>query len=147
MRFPVAWLCGCVVLVLADRVASATSVAAGPGRYALTVETVMPHLEENLRYATTRENRCLDGDEADTLFPLLRHQSFAGCSLEDGVMHGDQRHYSLRCQNPAAATGTARLTITPVALRGVLDIRMGGKNMTLSQRVAGIRLGDCPADR
>ena len=144
-RVPIAYLCGCVVLALVDRSAPAAPVAIDHGRYALTVETVMPNLEENLRYATIHENRCLDGGAADALFPLLGHQSFAGCHLEDGVMDGDQRRYSLRCQNPAAATGTARVTITPVVLRGVLEIRMGGKNMTLSQRVAGTRLGDCPA--
>ncbi len=31
--------------------------------YEIVTETAMPHLEENLRYATTREQRCLQESE------------------------------------------------------------------------------------
>src|SRR5262245_56877334 len=45
-------------------VASAGDAATMPPRlYEVITETVMPHLEENLRYATTREQRCLEADQ------------------------------------------------------------------------------------
>jgi hypothetical protein len=40
-----------------------TSGQAGPpGLYDINTETLMPHLEDNLRYANTRERRCVRSD-------------------------------------------------------------------------------------
>ena len=118
-----------------------------PGTYELTVETLLPHLEENLRYATTRQLQCLGTEEATTLFPILRHQAFAGCVLSGGQTVQDRVEYTLECSNPEAATGVAHLLVSPVAVSGVLEIKMGGKNMTLSQRITGSRSGACESAR
>jgi len=53
---------GRVALLLAAIVTAAAAPASellAPGLYQVTTETVMPHLEENLRYAITHEERCL----------------------------------------------------------------------------------------
>lgn len=113
------------------------------GVYRLTTETVLPHLEESLRYATTVTARCLGTQEVSSLFPLLRHEAFAGCDLADGNFVGAQSVYRLSCANPQAATGTATLSADGATFTGVLEIKMGGKNMTLSQRVRGPRVGAC----
>ena len=123
----------------------ASPLVLNPGMYEVTVETLLPHLEENLRYATTRERQCLGTQEATMLFPILRHEAFTGCSLTDGRSSGEQVEYSLICKNPGAATGTARLTLSPAVVHGVLEIKMGGKNITLSQRIHGQHLGVCQA--
>jgi hypothetical protein len=48
----------------------------GPARlYDVTVETGMPHLEENLRYAITRTEQCLARQDLDSVFPVLQHSS------------------------------------------------------------------------
>lgn len=120
-------------------------VALNPGLYDVTTETLLPHLEENLRYATTHARQCLDTQDVAALFPLLRHQAFAGCELSQGVADGPAISFPLACRNPEAASGVARLTLEPDRLIGVLEIKMGGKNMTLSQRVTGPRLGPCTA--
>jgi len=100
----------------------------------------MPHLEENLRYATTREQRCLQPDDLDSLFPILRHPSLEGCHLND--------RYRLVCANPQVASGAARLDAAGERIAGTLDIKMGGKNMTFSQRVEAVRQRDCePSQR
>jgi len=121
----------------------ASPVALNPGTYELTVETLLPNLEENLRYATTHQRHCLGTEEAATLFPILRHQAFAGCVLTGGQSVEDRLEYSLECSNREAASGAARLTVSPTGVYGVLEIKMGGKNMTLSQRISGARLGQC----
>src|SRR5579864_8899033 len=41
------------------------------GLYDLTIETSMPHLEENLRYTITREQRCMRHEELAGVFPVL----------------------------------------------------------------------------
>ena len=114
-----------------------------PGEYDLTTETLLPHLEEALRYATTRTHACLHEVDATSLFPLLRHAAFAGCSLVPDVETGDIVSFTLVCNNPQAASGTATFEIGARYFSAVLDVKMGGKNMTLSQRLYGPRLGSC----
>ena len=120
-----------------------TPVALPPGEYELTAETLLPHLEEALRYATTRTRQCLRAPDASDTFPLLRHPSFTGCSLVPDAKGSDGLHFSLHCANPEAATGSAVFQVDAGQLSAVLDVKMGGKNMTLSQRLHGRRLGPC----
>jgi len=112
----------------------AAALAAEPGVYDITATTVMPHLEENLRYATTRERRCLDSLDAASFFPILRHPSLDGCTLAGAY---------LVCASPEVATGTVRLEDAPGRVTGILEIKMGGKNMTFAQRVEAVRRGEC----
>ena len=121
----------------------ASTVSVEPGLYELSAQTVMPHLEEALRYATTRSRQCLGTQEAAGLFPLLRHEAFAGCSLVREESTDAEAHFSLRCDNPQAATGAARFTLQRGEFHAVLHVKMGGKNMTLSQRLSAPRLGPC----
>jgi hypothetical protein len=79
--------------------------------------------------------------DASALFPLLRHPAFAGCSLIRDAE--SETHFSLRCDNPQAATGAARFELEPGGFRAILYVKMGGKNMTLSQRLSASRLGAC----
>jgi hypothetical protein len=117
-----------------------------PGVYDIAGQVTMPHLEESLRYATTRERRCLPGDEPSGVFSVLRYESLAGCKLRDRDQQGDTTYYFLRCENPNAATGLARLETRADRIFGVLEIKMGGKNMTFSQRIEGTRQGECASD-
>ena len=123
----------------------ASTVSVEPGLYELTAQTVLPHLEESLRYATTRTRQCLGTQEASALFPLLRHEAFAGCSLDHEASSDGEARFSLRCINPQAATGDAHFAMQAGGFQAVLHIKMGGKNMTLSQRLSAPRLGACTA--
>jgi hypothetical protein len=115
-----------------------------PGTYEVVVETVMPHLEENLRYATIREVRCLRSGEFASLFPVLKHDSLAGCSLRDASTRDESVRYRLICQQPDVASGSAWLRSDRDRIDGVLQVKMGGKNMTFEQRVRATRQGECP---
>jgi hypothetical protein len=117
-------------------VAWGSSRAAESGVYDITARTEMPHLEENLRYATVRERRCVR--ELASLFPILQHPSLEGCRLAGDL---------LVCTSPEVATGSVRLDEAPGQLTGVLEVKMGGKNMTFAQRVEAVRLGDCEPAR
>jgi hypothetical protein len=121
-----------------------TAVALPPGTYELRIETVLPHLEEALRYATERKRQCLHEPDATSVFPLLMHQAFTGCKLGPAAQSADGLHFTLHCDNPQAASGTAAFQVDAGAVAGMLDIKMGAKNMTVSQRVYGRRVGACP---
>src|SRR5690242_20774086 len=113
----------------------ASTVSVEPGWYELTAQTVMPHLEEPLRYATTSSRQCVGTQEASALFPLLRNEALAGCSLVREASSDAEPHFSLRCANPQAATGAAHFTLQSSEFHAVLYVKMGGKNMTVSQRL------------
>ena len=124
-------------------VAWASGEAVEAGSYEITAEIAMPHLEENLRYATTRERRCLRARELSSVFPILHHPSLEGCNLDSERRRGDTIRYRLVCASPQVATGTARLDAGPGRIAGILEITMGGKNMTFSQRIKAVRQGEC----
>lgn len=117
--------------------------AAEPGAYDITARTEMPHLEESLRYATTRERRCLHAHELASVFPVLQHPSLEGCKLAEESRHGDATRYLLVCASRGVATGAAWLNGGPDRVAGVLEVKMGGKNMTFAQRVEAVRRGEC----
>jgi hypothetical protein len=127
------------------------AVAAGQGGgrseerqlYEVTTALDMPHLEENLRYAITHEQRCLAPQELRRLFPILQHPALAGCHLGPESMEGDIRHAELACEGNHGTTGTMQWHSGPGPQSGVLHIRLGGKNMTFSQTVTARALGHC----
>jgi hypothetical protein len=122
------------------------SGSVGPARlYEITTETGLPHLEENLRYAVERTERCLTRTDLGSVFPILQHPSLAGCKLQAQSQDEETLIYVLVCESSAATTGTATWRIGEHVIRGTLDVKLGGKNMTFFQRVTGTLLGECPA--
>lgn len=119
------------------------SEAVPPGVYEINTQTLMPHLEENLRYANTRERRCIHDQTASGFFPILRHHSLTGCNLATGHRSGDTTYYPLVCDSAQETTGFAELHIVANRIDGELQIQTGGKNMTFSQRIKATRRGDC----
>jgi hypothetical protein len=113
--------------------------------YDVTVETGMPHLEENLRYAVERSERCLTRQDLHTAFPILHHPSLAGCKLSEQSSDEDTIVYVLVCDSSAKTTGTATWRLGEHVVRGTLDVKLGGKNMTFFQRVTGTVIGECPS--
>jgi len=132
-----------VTISLLGAAAWTQSAAVPPGIYEISAQTLMPHLEENLRYARTLERRCIRHHAATDFFPILRQQSLNGCKLAAGNRRGDAIYYPLVCDGSNGTTGTAQVHADADRVKGVLEIKMGGKNMTFSQRIAAKREGAC----
>jgi hypothetical protein len=113
------------------------------GLYEVITQTGMPHLEENLRYAVTRENRCVTGEELASAFPILKSVSLADCKLSDESRHGEVVSYSLVCSGGHGTTGSAHWRVGERLIVGTLNVKLGGKNMTFFQRVTAKPLGQC----
>ena len=135
------WIVALMSPLLASSVSAQVPIT--PGEYEVTAETVLPHLEEALRYATTHTRECLREPDAIRLFPLLLQPAFAGCHLVPAASAGDNLRFVLRCANPEAATGSAVFNVSHHKFSAVLELKMGGKNMTLSQKLTGTRVGSC----
>jgi hypothetical protein len=116
-----------------------------PRLYEVTTETGMPHLEENLRYTTTRAKVCLAHQALAAAFPILDHPALRGCSLQNEARQGDTVSYTLACEGGHGTTGEATWHVEERRIRGTLNIKLGGKNMTFYQRVTALPLGNCPA--
>jgi hypothetical protein len=103
----------------------------------------MPNLEENLRYATTHERRCLSHNDLASAFPILTHASLKDCSLTKESRHGDTLSYVLVCSGGHGTTGGAVWLLQGSRLRGTLNVKLGGKNMTFYQRITATETGEC----
>ena len=111
--------------------------------YEVTTKTGMPHLEENLRYAVTRENRCLTSGDLESAFPILKSASLANCKLRHERRQSDAVSYVLVCDGGHGTTGSARWRVGEQLIVGTLNVKLGGKNMTFFQRVTAKPLGQC----
>lgn len=113
--------------------------------YEVITETSMPHLEENLRYTITRENRCLTGEDLASAFPVLKSASLADCKLEHESRRADAISFLLVCDGGHGTTGNASWHVSERLMVGTLNVKLGGKNMTFFQRVTAKALGQCPS--
>jgi hypothetical protein len=106
-----------------------------PRWYEVVTETDMPHLEENLRYAVRREQRCLDPGNLSSAFWMLGHVSLGDCKLVKTGQDAASAAYGLQCDGGHGTTGGARWQFDAGRMTGTLQVRLGGKNMTFYQRI------------
>jgi hypothetical protein len=118
-----------------------------PQLYEIVTEISMPHLEENLRYATTREQRCLEEIELWTAFPILQYAALKDCKLDQASRREDAVSYDLVCAGGHGTTGRATWQLGRTQSTGTLNVKLGGKTMTFFQRVTARALGACSATR
>jgi hypothetical protein len=134
-----------LILVSAFAAVSIPASDTTPARlYEVITATGMPHLEENLRYAVTRENRCLTDAELVSAFPILKSASLADCKLQHERRDASIDSYLLVCKGGHGTTGNASWRVGEPLIVGQLDVKLGGKNMTFFQRVTAKPLGQCP---
>jgi len=142
--WPIAWTCVLSCSIAASQGRLATTPPSSPRLYDLVIETGMPHLDENLRYATTRERRCLDPRDLSGAFPALSHESLQDCHLVKTGEQPGSAAYVLQCTGGHGTTGTAHWRFDEGTIAGTLDVKLGGKNMTFHQRVTGRDVSACP---
>ena len=139
-------LAACVaVMVLLPSLGAGAEFALPPGRYDVTAQMYMPHLEE-MRRIVTQQQYCLRSADPGALFPVLRQPALRGCALRHGVQNSDAFDYVLVCKTALVATGTARLFRDRERVIGTIDVKMGGKNMTFSQRIEAEASGSCEVE-
>jgi len=142
-KYPLFSMAHLGIFCLLPNLVCADPVEVPVGRYEVKAETLLPNLQNNLRYTTTFKKQCLHKQDAATLFPILKQVSFVGCQLLASSNTSDVGKFLLVCDNPQAAGGNAQFEIEEKFFNAVLNVKMGGKNMKFSQRVTGNRLSDC----
>src|SRR5262245_47938525 len=98
----------CIAFTLAELtfVIARASDRLEPRLYDVVITTNMPNLEENLRYTTTRDKRCLGHEDLTSAFPILKHPALKGCVLRDEVREGeDTLLFHLVCTGDSGTGG------------------------------------------
>ena len=134
------WLGGWLLALVLIYPHAQASETMPPGLYEVTTEIAMPNLVENLRYATTREKRCLSHQKLSSVFPILSHVSLKGCRLDRESRDGETVSYLLICEGGNETTGVAQWQLGGNPIRGTLAVKLGGKNMTFSQTITYTRV-------
>lgn len=133
----------CLLLALAVASAEDSPTFKPPlGSYEVTSQMIMPHLDEMRRISTTVP-RCLRESAVFGLFPVMDQPALRGCRFGFERAEGEAYHYLLVCQTARVATGSATVRLTEKGISGIVDVKMGGKNMTFSQRIEAIQAGRC----
>jgi hypothetical protein len=146
MRWGTVRVSGLVALLALGASGGLPALAQTPSSrlYEMATETGMPHLEENLRYAVVREKRCVDRRDLSSAFWMLGHESLQDCKLNKSSQQDDAASYVLMCEGGHGTTGDAQWQFDAERIRGTLNVRLGGKNMTFFQRITGTAIGACP---
>src|SRR5262245_55194656 len=138
-----------VALVMASSaaplgLAAAESVRLQPGLYEVDVRLELPHLE----YTTTSRLKtlCLTsvGVGGNPGFAVLSENNpLAGCPISN-VHYGDVHvTFDILCEGSNMGRGFAAFTLGPDRFAGRIAMKMGGKNMTMTEVQRGRRVGNC----
>jgi Protein of unknown function (DUF3617) len=115
-----------------------------PGEYQVTVSIELPHVEDTgaSRVATI----CvLQSDAHPTwgLVVLSDNNPLARCPASNVRLDGNTLTFDIICPGVNQATASARYTVSAQRFTGVIAMKMGGKNMTMTEQQVGHRIGNC----
>lgn len=124
---------------LADRAS-----ALRPGLYEVVVTLELPHLENVAARKTAMI--CVsdaDGNGGRGLVVLSDNNPLAHCPVSNVEERDDLLTFDIVCQGGNAAIGSAKYVLKADAFEGRIAMKMGGKNMTMSETQRGHRVRDC----
>ena len=136
-------LAGC--LALAATASAEETVALEPGLYEIAVRLDLPNIEGATAARVVR--RCLAGtaeSEHYGLLPLSENNPLSRCPVANVHRDGGALAFEIVCPGGNAASAAARYALAPTAFEGRITIKLGGKNMTMTETQAGRRTGPCP---
>jgi uncharacterized protein DUF3617 len=125
--------------------ASADPPPLQPGLYEVTYTLELPNVvATGVGPSTFR--RCITTEDLRTgsAFGVLGENPIRACPLQDYSISAGRALYRIECPGPNAPSATGAFDLASASYRGVITMNMGGKNMTMSERQRGRRLGACP---
>lgn len=114
-----------------------------PGEYAVSVRLELPHLEDMAAIKLARI--CMTGGEGGTHGLVVLSDNDPARSLPASNIHEDGGilSFDIVCPGGNAAIGSAKYTMRGQGFDGAIAMKMGGKNMTMTERQSGRRIGSC----
>jgi Protein of unknown function (DUF3617) len=132
-----------LAVVMSPPPATASDMRLQPGSYHVEVRLELPHL--SAADATKDVSICIDesAGPAAALRVLSTNNPLADCPVHGRTITGGTVRFEVACDGPNAAKGSAVFELTQDSYRGRIAMKMGGKNMTMTEHQTGRRLGPC----
>lgn len=135
----------CLALILASaplRQGYAGEDLLAAGRYDVDVRLELPHVEDlNMKKTTAI---CVMPDGSRGLAVLGDNNPLSRCPASNVRQDGSVLTFDIVCEGANGARASASYSLSETAFRGRITMKMGGKNMTLSETQVGRRVGACP---
>lgn len=137
-------------LLAATAIAEPVALPLEAGTYEVVVNLDLPHLEG--MGASRTALVCVEKSGASPapsptngLAVLSENNPLGDCPASNIRMEGDTLLFEVHCKGKNAAEGFAKYTLGREAFEGTIVMKMGGKNMTMTETQKGKRVGDCAA--
>jgi hypothetical protein len=115
------------------------------GRYEVISRLELPYAESS---GVTKESSiCISTGSGGPhgLTVLSENNPLAKCPASNQRQDGAQLTFDIICPGGNAATASAKYQLGPQSFEGRIEMKMGGKNMTMMEAQSGHRVGSCSA--
>ncbi|HEX2843601.1 DUF3617 domain-containing protein [Hyphomicrobium sp.] len=136
MRLPIL-----LVLLAAPVTASAGDTVLEPGEYEVEMRLELPYVEDMGVQKTARV--CLTGGGSRGIVVLSENNPLVRCPVSNVSQEADELTFDLVCEGHNQAVARAKFRLRHDRFDGAFDMKMGGKNMTMTERQKGRRVGAC----
>lgn len=130
-----------VAMMLSPIAASAGDTTLEPGAYEVEVRLDLPHIEDMGAQRTAKV--CITDDDTHGIGVLSENNPFARCPPLNVKHSVGELSFDVVCEGHNQAVAHARFQLWSDRFSGVFELKMGGKNMTMTERQTGRRIGAC----
>lgn len=129
--------------VFAAPAAAGTAAPLRPGAYEVQMKLELPHVEDmGVRKTSTV---CITDSGTLGIVVLSDNNPLLRCPASNIKQASEELTFDLICEGHNQAVARARFQLWPDRFAGAFDMKMGGKNMTMTEIQVGHRVGDCDA--
>lgn len=132
------------IVVLSSASSAGDAVMLEAGAYEVQMRLELPHVE-TMKVQKTAQVCITDGGTRGIVV-LSENNPLARCPASNVKQTGDELVFDLICEGHNQAVAQAKFQLWPDRFAGAFEMKMGGKNMTMTERQTGRRIGVC-ADR
>lgn len=130
-----------VLLALSPLRVAAGADGIEPGKYEVQMRLELPHLEDQAAAKTT--SICVTAEPSHGLVVLSDNNPLAKCPIKNVRQTGDALAFDIICEGENQGVASAIFNLGGDRFSGVITMKMGGKNMTMTERQTGKRTGTC----
>jgi Protein of unknown function (DUF3617) len=117
------------------------------GRYEVAVALELPNLDDAVGRKLTTICVSSNGAAPYGLKVLTDNNPLAKCSPTNSRLAGKMLTFDIVCEGTNAAQASATYAFDHQGFEGRIAMKMGGKNMTMSETQRGRWIGDCSASQ
>lgn len=140
------WLVAAGTCLLALPLSAGEVVKLQPGLYEVSIRLDLPNMADAAaKKLTTLCVSAADNNGNQGLKPLSDNNPLARCPVANVAQQEAQLTFEIVCPGGNAAVASARYQLTANTFTGRISMKLGGKNMTMTETQAGRRTGECPS--